>query len=210
MPIYNKLRLLLLFTLLGAAAADWINIIRLEIANWALAQSVMPPEGVICTEKGHKPKSCHCWEPNGKPSSGQDNDCDGPKGCLMYGSSSEGSFNYTNVSAPELQTWMSGQAIPDGLVTAIKGITAQPSIDYQTVNLTMSDKDKPGHAGAYVASARKDTNNVVWIGVASGTVKGNLITPEKRKDVPSGDCHGTTRGMKERDFTDVQFQRARN
>ena len=48
-----------------AKYGDWVNEMRLTLANYALAKAANPPVGFVCSVVGTKHNSCHCWNMKG-------------------------------------------------------------------------------------------------------------------------------------------------
>ena len=46
--------LVLVWTLIGVAQSDWVNEMRLTLANYALRKAINPPPGFLCTVEGKK------------------------------------------------------------------------------------------------------------------------------------------------------------
>ena len=63
---------------------DWVQLLELTLANYALSRATSPPDGFKCSVVGKKHNSCHCWTDKGKPEKEQtDEDCHMPPQCLM-------------------------------------------------------------------------------------------------------------------------------
>eukprot|EP00746_Dinoflagellata_sp_MGD_P003574 gnl/MRDRNA2_/MRDRNA2_106928_c0_seq1.p1 gnl/MRDRNA2_/MRDRNA2_106928_c0~~gnl/MRDRNA2_/MRDRNA2_106928_c0_seq1.p1 ORF type:complete len:235 (+),score=45.19 gnl/MRDRNA2_/MRDRNA2_106928_c0_seq1:41-745(+) len=185
---------------LGAAQADWVNELKLTLANFALEKATSEPVGFLCATIGNKHDGCHCWNSKGEPSGQTEKDCHMPPQCLMYSYKNTGAFNFTNISASaNLHQQLAAWGVPSEMYKAYDAAALVESADFQTFNFEVNDHK--AHFDAHIGTLRKWQGSV-YLGYVFGTCDGDMVQPMVRSHaVPAGDCHGTTRGMKKRGYT---------
>lgn len=200
--------LVLLCAMFNGSRADWVNELRLTLANYALSKATNPPNGFVCSVIGKKHDSCHCWNEKGKPASGQtDEDCHMPPQCLAYEEpKSTGAFKWTELdSIDKLQDTLSSWGVPTDMFSTFHAAALVESANFAAFQLTVKTGDK-GIVDAHVGTARK-YNNTYQLGWVHGNAVADLVQPYVRDkhEVPPGDCHGTKRGMKKRGYTNDEL-----
>eukprot|EP00939_MAST-03C_sp_MAST-3C-sp1_P003022 g3022.t1 len=199
----KRLVFFLLAILWTVAKGDWVNEMRLTLANYALSKAAYTPDGFVCAQKGTKHDSCHCWNEKGHPASSQtDDDCHMPPQCLAYSVTNDGGFNFTSLADPkDLDHVLGSWGVPSEMYSAFEAASLVESATFGAFEFSVKTGDK-GSVQAFVGTCRK-FNGTVQVGWTFGNSEGNLVQPYKRDthEVPAGDCHGTTRGMKKRGYT---------
>lgn len=192
-----------MLVLLVGAEADWVNELRLTLANYALRKAVNPPDGFKCTVKGKHPNGCHCWSPSGSPAERQtDDDCHMPPQCLMYSATTSGNFSFTNISLQaNLHEQLAAWNVPAKMYQSFDAAAAVESANFAAFDLDVNDHK--AHYSANVGTLRKWQGSL-YLGYVSGRCDGEMVQPYKRTVRP-GDCHGTNRGQKERGYTNAEI-----
>lgn len=192
---------------LASAQEDWVQLARLNLANYALTKAGGAPSDVFCSKKGKKEAGCHCWNEAGKPETDGD-DCNSPTGCLVYSTKSDGNLSYAKLNASDdLSKTLSGWSVPSDMVKAFELALLTENATFTTFDFTLN----PGNAKyeAHVGTARLHEAQR-FLGYTFGKSDGDLVQPKIRTSkVPAGDCHGTTRGMKDRGYTDDELDAIR-
>lgn len=192
----------LLALLVVNACADWVNELRLTLANYALTRAVNPPNGFLCDTIGKKHDSCHCWNDKGEPEHHQtDDDCHMPPQCLMYSSKTDGNFHFSNISAnASAHSLLNSWSVPADMYKQFDAAALVESADFAAFHLDINDHK--ARFDAHVGTLRK-WQGTLFIGYLFGKCDGDMVQPYKRT-VHAGDCHGTTRGQKKRGYTNEE------
>lgn len=197
-----RIAVTLLVLLAVRAGADWVNELRLTLANYALSKAADPPTGFLCDTIGKKHNSCHCWNDKGEPEHHQtDDDCHMPAKCLMYSYKTDGNFHFSNISTnASVHNLLSSWGVPTGMYKEFDAAALVESADFAAFHLDINDHK--AHFDAHVGTLRK-WQGTIFLGYLFGKCDGDMVQPYKRT-VKTGDCHGTNRGQKERGYTDKE------
>lgn len=204
--------ILLLLTLFGRLDLlhathddDWTELARLTLANYALTKADGAPPNVFCSKKGHKAKSCHCWNFKGNPEDdGDGHDCDVPTGCLVYSTKNDGNLSYAKLnSSDDIHTILSDWSVPPNMTKSFDLALLTENATFTTFDFTLN----PGAANyeAHVGTARLYQGER-FIGYTYGKSKAELIEPEIRT-AKTGDCHG--QNGKKRGFNEDELNKIR-
>jgi len=182
-----------------------VNELKLTLENYALSRAASEPDGFKCATHGDKANSCHCWNDKGHPAKEQtDNDCHMPPQCLMYDNKDDGDFHFVNISASaDLHQQLNAWNVPSHMYHAFDAAALVESATFVAFNLDVNDHK--AHFDAHVGTLRKWQGSL-YLGYVYGTCDGDMVQPFTRH-VHQGDCHGTSRGMKERGYTDEEIAR---
>eukprot|EP00966_Prymnesium_polylepis_P218302 5052640-Prymnesium_polylepis.2 len=64
------------------APPDWVPLLELTLANYALSRANTQPDDFLCTTKGKDHDNCNCWNDHGNPQPQDHNgDCKMPQKC---------------------------------------------------------------------------------------------------------------------------------
>lgn len=188
---------------LVASQDDWIQLARLTLANYALTKADGAPPDVVCSKKGSKPKSCHCWSFNGKPGQ-EDNYCDSPTGCLIYSTKDDGNLSYAKLnSSDDVHKVLASWSVPPKMSKNFDLAMLTDNSTFTTFDFTV--EPDVGKYEAHVGTARLHEGKR-FIGYTYGRSNASLIEPMIRKTKP-GDCHG--QNEKHRGFTTEEIEKIR-
>ena len=171
-------------------------------ANYALSKATSEPNGFKCTSKGKKNGCCHCWNKRGDPHDWED-DCHSPKQCLAYDIKNAGTFKFGALKAgksipDQLKAWK----VPTQMYTTFEAAALVESSIFQAFKFTV-EAGENGLVEANVGTARK-FNGTVQLGYAYGKATADLVQPYAGGPV-GADCHGTSRGMHKRGYTNDEL-----
>jgi len=94
-----------------------------------------------------------------------------------------------------------GWGVPSDMLKMFQDAAAFESADFSTFNLDVNDHH--AHFSAHIGALRKYQGRI-YLGHVYGQCDGDMVQPYVRHVKP-GDCHGTTRDMKKRGYTDDEI-----
>ena len=162
------------------APPDWVPLLELTIANYALSRANTEPEDFLCTTKGKDHDNCNCWNDHAAPQP-QDHvgDCKMPQKCWMYSASTTGYFNYTKManSTDTLHNTLGKWGVPSDMYAAFDASALLESATFATFHLDI--KNEKGHFDAHVGTLRNYQGSF-YVGYVAGSADGDLVQPLER------------------------------
>ena len=174
------------FFALGFPAAqappDWVPLLELTLANYALSRANIEPKDFKCTTKGKDHDNCNCWDKHGNAQDQDRNgDCHLPKDCWMYDAKTTGYFNYTKMpnSTASLHQSLGLWGVPSDMHASFDAAALVESATFASFHLDI--KNKKGHFDAHVGTLRNYQGSF-YVGYVAGSADGDLVQPYERHE----------------------------
>ena len=168
----------------AAQTPDWVQVLKLTLANYALSRASTEPDGFKCADEGSDHDNCKCWSEHGSPLNGQD--CHEPTECLMYSDDETGYFNFTQMpnTTTALQQTLALWGVPSDMNQAFAAAALVQSATFATFHLDVEPepKDEKAHFDAHVGTLR-NWQGSYYVGYVAGSADGDMVQPWKREKI---------------------------
>lgn len=200
----------------SAGVPDWVPLLELTLANYALSRANTAPDHFQCTTEGKDHDSCKCWDKHGNALDGDD--CHEPKDCLMYENpDTKGFFNFTKIAntTAALHQALSKWSVPSDMHSAFDAAALVESATFTTFHLDV--KDSKAHFDAHVGTVRNYQGSF-YVGYTWGSSDGDMVQPYSRHNIFDGAAPVSDPSvvvckffkMEKRDYTDDEIEEINN
>lgn len=163
---------------------DWVQVLKLTLANFALSHASTEPDGFKCATKGSDHDNCKCWSKHGDPLDGEV--CHEPKNCLMYSDDETGYFNFTQVpnTTKALQQTLALWGVPSEMNQAFSAAALVQSATFATFHFDVKPEPKKNkaHFDAHVGTLR-NWQGSYYVGYVAGSADGDMVQPLERHNI---------------------------